>query len=80
MIEGISDLGMTLDLKQFKKFFSYIDEDGDGFVNFEEFCEINLESVSFQPDSNKWKWLARPLVQYSQKDPEILSTKSDICY
>ena len=43
MIEGLEDMGINLDLEQFKNFFSYLDVDGDGFISFHEFCKINLD-------------------------------------
>lgn len=43
MIEGLEDMGINLDLDQFKNFFSYLDVDGDGYISFHEFCKINLD-------------------------------------
>lgn len=42
-MEGLEDLGILLDLEQFKSFFNFIDVDGDGYISFHEFCKINLE-------------------------------------
>lgn len=70
-------MGITLDLNQFKNFFSFIDVDGDGFISFHEFCKINLDKSKCELPVQRIKRLVRPLVNYSQHDERIVE-KQDV--
>lgn len=71
MIEGLEELGITLDLDQFKGFFSYLDLDGDGYINFSEFCKMNLDKTKALGEVARIKSMVPPLVRYSQKDMSV---------
>ena len=46
IVEGLENMGVTLDFDQFKIFYDFLDTDGDGSIDFHEFCKINLEKFN----------------------------------